>query len=74
MPSFGVEKQQLPGSDYYLRIEQLANDVCERALEEGWLTYRPEDGHQTPLQRAINKLARSLRHVHHDGDDCLSDD
>lgn len=60
--------------DEYLRlVETLAHDVAERAFEEGWLTYGPGDEDQTPLQRSINEMARSLRHVHHDGDGCLDD-
>ncbi len=49
----------------------LAKAVCDEALEEGWLTYLPEDYEHTPLQRAINELARNLRHVHYEGDGCL---
>lgn len=57
--------------DYLRSVERLANEVCDRALEEGWLTYLPDDYEQSPLQRSINELARNLRHVHFDGDGCL---
>jgi hypothetical protein len=38
------------------------------------LTYPPDDADQTPLQRAINELARNLRHVHYEGDGCVDED
>lgn len=60
-----------PDDHYLRRVEQLAHTVCDEALGEGWLTYLPDDEHQTALQRAINELARNLRHVHDDGDGCL---
>ena len=58
--------------EYLKRVEALAGVVCDRALDEGWLTYLPEDHDQTPLQQAINELARTLRHVHTEDDECLS--
>lgn len=27
----------------------------------------------TPFQRAVNELARNLRHVHYEGDGCLDE-
>lgn len=60
--------------DYLKRVEELAKVVCDEASEEGWLTYLPDDDDQTPLQRAINELARNLRHVHYEGDGCLDED
>jgi hypothetical protein len=65
-----VDREE-PDVEYYRRIEALSKDVCDRALDEGWLTYLPEDESQTALQQAVNELARHLRHVHHDGDGCL---
>jgi len=56
--------------DYRARVETLAHEVCRQALDEGWLTYLPDDEDQTPLQKAVNELARHLRHVHFDGDGC----
>ncbi len=62
--------QRLSDVDYLRRIEALANAVCDRALDEGWLTYLPDDDDQSPLQQAVNELARNLRHVHDAADDC----
>jgi hypothetical protein len=66
--------QRLTDEEYLRAVERLANDVVERAFEEGWLMFLPDDSDQTPLQRAINELARNLRHVHTDGDRCLDED
>ena len=60
--------------EYLKRIEDLANLVCDEALEEGWLSYLPDPPEGTRLQRAINELARSLRHLHHAGDGCLDEE
>ena len=57
--------------DYLADVERLAHVVVQEALSEGWLTYLPEDGEETPLRRSINKLARHLRHAHYEGDGCL---
>ncbi|GAB0105179.1 hypothetical protein JMUB6875_41570 [Nocardia sp. JMUB6875] len=56
---------------YLRRIERLAHEVCDHALGEGWLSYAPDPSDSTPLQRAVNELARNLRHIHHEGDGCL---
>jgi hypothetical protein len=58
---------------YYQRIEALANQICDQAFVEGWLTCLPDDDTHTPLQRAVNELARNLRHVHYPEDGCLDD-
>lgn len=55
---------------YHARVEALANEICRHALDEGWLTYLPDDEDQTPFEKAVNELARNLRHVHYDGDGC----
>jgi len=60
--------------EYLKRVEELANLVCDEALEEGWLSYEPDPPDATPLQKRINELARNLRHVHYEGDGCLDDD
>jgi hypothetical protein len=56
--------------DYMAEVERLAKAVCEQAAVEGWLMYLPDDEGQTPLQKSVNKLARTLRHVHKHGDGC----
>lgn len=66
--------RQADEDTYLRRVEVLADRVCQEALSEGWLTYLPEDADQTPLQRAINELARSLRRVHYEGDGCVDGD
>ena len=62
---------RLSDDEYLREIEVLANAVCDRAFDEGWLTFSPEDDDQSPLQQAVNELARNLRQVHHEGDGCL---
>jgi hypothetical protein len=57
--------------DYLRKVEAGAQQVVERATEEGWLSYASDPVGATGLQRAVNDLARSLRHVHFDGDGCL---
>ena len=60
------------GEQHYLaEVERLAKAVCEQAGVEGWLTYLPEDADQTPLQRSINELARTLRYIHKHDDGCV---
>jgi hypothetical protein len=59
--------------DYLRSVEQLARAVVEEASgpREGWLSYLPDSAESTPLQRAVNELARNLRWVHFDGDGCI---
>jgi len=38
---------RLSDEDDLRRVEELANVVCDEALEEGWLTYLSEDEDQT---------------------------
>lgn len=64
---------RLTDDEYLRHIESLAQDVASRAFDEGWLTYLPDDEDQTPLQRSMNEMARNLRHLHYDGDECLDD-
>lgn len=67
-------RNRVDDETYLRRVEELAGRVCEAALTEGWLMYLPDDSDQTPLQKAINELARNIRHVHYDGDGCMDDD
>lgn len=57
--------------DYLRKVEALAHEVVDRAAEEHWLSYGSDPSDATGLQRAVNELARWLRHVHHDGDSCV---
>jgi hypothetical protein len=60
-----------PSELAYLRnVERLANALCDAAADEDW--YLADGG--SPLQEAVNELAKSLRHVHFEGDGCLADD
>ncbi|MCW2942670.1 MAG: hypothetical protein JWN00_5655 [Actinomycetia bacterium] len=62
---------ELDEHDYLRRLELLARDVVGRALDEGWVSYPPDPQDATPLQRAVNELARTLRHYHFEGDGCV---
>ena len=57
--------------DYLRKVEAIAHEVVERAAEEGWLSYASDPAGATALQRAVNDLARSLPHVHFNGDGCV---
>jgi hypothetical protein len=57
--------------EYLRRIESLAHDVVACASDEGWLSYMPDPDGTSQLQGSVNELARSLRHVHYEGDGCL---
>ncbi|MBU2666003.1 hypothetical protein KOI35_21045 [Actinoplanes bogorensis] len=59
--------------DYLRQIELLAKDVVGAAGDEGWLSHQVDPSEATPLQRAVNELARKLRHHHFPGDGCDSD-
>ncbi|MGC4854441.1 hypothetical protein ACLQ24_13840 [Micromonospora sp. DT4] len=61
-------------AEYLRQIELLAHDVANRALDEGWLSFHPDPDDATPLQRAVNALARQLRHHHFDDDGCVDPD
>ena len=63
--------QQNSEISYLRRIESLAHDVVNCALDEGWLSYMPDPDETTPLQRTVNEIARNLRHIHHEADGCL---
>ncbi|MFI7057612.1 hypothetical protein ACWDOR_37095 [Streptosporangium canum] len=59
--------------DYLRRVELLARDLVERAFGEGMLSCSPDPDDANPLHRAIDELARTLRHYHFDGDGCVDD-
>jgi hypothetical protein len=70
----GDRPQRRSAEEYLRAVERRAKEVVERAMEEGWLMFPPDDSDQTPLQRSINELARNLRYVHTHGDGCLDDE
>ena len=56
---------------YLRRVEALATRVVGCAESEGWLSYPTDPDNASELQKAVNELARNLRHVHYDGDGCI---
>jgi hypothetical protein len=70
----GERPRRSSDEEYQMAVERLAKEVVERASDEGWLMFLPDDADQTPLQRSINELARNLRDVHPHGDGCLDDE
>jgi hypothetical protein len=65
--------ERLTEHEYFKKVKELASQVCDEALEEGWLSYLPDPPDATPLQQAINELVRNLRHVHDDEDGYLDE-
>jgi hypothetical protein len=70
----GVLEPELSERDYLRQIDLLARDEVGAAQDEGTLTYGPDPREATGLQRAVNELARALRHWHFEGDSCLAED
>ncbi|GIF22749.1 hypothetical protein BJ973_000892 [Actinoplanes tereljensis] len=60
-------------ADYLRQLELVARDVVHAAHDEGWLSYAPDPADATPLQRAVNELARHIRRQHFEGDGCVED-
>lgn len=78
-PVAGWQAALVPISDpteaeYLRQVELLANDVANRALDECWLSFAPDPDDATPLQRAVNALARRLRDYHFEDDGCVDPD
>ncbi len=69
-----VAEPELNVHDYLRQIELLARDVVAAAQDEGWQTYGDNPTGATPLQRAVNDLARILRHHHFEDDGCVEPD
>jgi hypothetical protein len=69
-----VAEPDLDDHDYLHQVELLARDVVHAAAEEGWLTVGPDPPEATTVHRAVNELARALKHWHFDGDGCLDPD
>jgi len=64
---------RLTDEEYLNSVEVLAKAVVEEALAEGWLRFQPDLPDSSPLQRAVNELARNLRYVHSHDDGCLDE-
>jgi hypothetical protein len=69
-----VLEPDLDVHDYLRQIELLAMDVVAAAQDEGWQTCGGNPADATPLQRAVNELARTLRHHHFEDDGCVEPD
>ncbi|MER7403074.1 hypothetical protein ABT373_11445 [Streptomyces sp. NPDC000070] len=69
-----MPRPELSELDYLREIERLARAVTAAASAEGHLSYAPDPEGATPLQRAVNALAREIRHYHFPGDGCLPEE
>jgi hypothetical protein len=69
-----MTRADLTETDRLREVERLAREVRSAALDEGWLCHGQDPEEATPLQRAVNALARSLRHHHFPGDGCVEED
>ncbi|MFI5796020.1 hypothetical protein [Streptomyces sp. NPDC051677] len=69
-----MHRPELSELDYLREIERLAKAVTTAASAEGRLSYEPDPEDATPLQRAVNALAREIRHYHFPGDGCLPEE
>jgi hypothetical protein len=69
-----VPRPRLSEYEYLRQLELLATDIVNHAQHEGWLSYLPDPADATAVQRAVNELARQLRHHHFPGDGCLDDE
>ncbi|WP_406368896.1 hypothetical protein OG788_02845 [Streptomyces sp. NBC_00647] len=69
-----MTRPALTQAEYLAEVERLAREVRSAALVEGWLTYGNDPEGATVLQRAVNELARTLRHHHFPGDGCVEEE
>lgn len=69
-----MSRPELTESEYLREIERLARAVTAAAGAEGSLAYGPDPADATPLHRAVNALARAVRHHHFPGDGCLPEE
>ncbi|WP_432013702.1 hypothetical protein [Streptomyces cucumeris] len=69
-----MSRPDLSELDYLREIERLARVVTTAASAEGHLSFEPDPDDATPLQRAVNALAREIRHYHFPGDGCLPEE
>jgi len=70
----GRSTRRLSEDEYLREIERLAKDLVTEAIHEDSFEVYLDQGPKTPLQRAITRLARSLRGVHYRGDGCIPDE
>ncbi|MET9063014.1 hypothetical protein ABZX99_35010 [Streptomyces antibioticus] len=66
-----MPRPELTEPDYLRELERLARAVTAAAAAEGTLTHGPDPIGATALHRAVNALARAVRHHHFPGDGCL---
>ncbi|MEV6194860.1 hypothetical protein AB0M19_20975 [Streptomyces sp. NPDC051920] len=69
-----MPRPELSEFDHLREIERLAQAVTNAAAAEGWLSFASGSEEATSLQRAVNQLARGLRHYHFPGDGCLDEE
>ncbi|CAM5268147.1 hypothetical protein [Streptomyces aurantiogriseus] len=69
-----MPRPDLSDLDHLREIERLARAVRDAAETEDSLTYGSDPEEATQVQRAVNALARALRHHHFPGDGCLPDE
>ncbi|SNS33180.1 hypothetical protein [Actinomadura mexicana] len=60
--------------EYLREVEARSRAVVDEAAGEGWLAYYEEVEETNPLRRALNELAKTLRHYHYQGDGCLDEE
>jgi hypothetical protein len=64
----------LSEAEYLREIEARSRAVVDAAAGEGCLPYDKEPEERSALRKAVNELARSLRHYHYKGDGCLDEE
>ncbi|MEU4094420.1 hypothetical protein [Streptomyces sp. NPDC026673] len=69
-----MTRPEMTELDHLREVERLARAVVSAAGGEGWLSYAPDPDDASGLQRAVNALARSIRHYHFPGDGCVEDE
>ncbi|MET9132153.1 hypothetical protein [Streptomyces antibioticus] len=69
-----MPRPELTEPDYLRELERLARAVTAAAAAEGTLTHGPDPIGATALHRAVNALARAVRHHHFPGDGCLPEE
>ncbi|MFF2144149.1 hypothetical protein [Kitasatospora sp. NPDC058190] len=60
--------------DHLRELERIVRAVVGAAGDEGWLEYGPDPEDATPLQRAVNEVARKILYYHFPGDGCLDEE